>query len=84
MTAQEILELQRRRLFPELRVHLSKRTSYEVVHPEMMAVTKALVFIALPPVSEGVLERSVYCDPIHISRIEPMNGYEKRPPVAPT
>ncbi len=82
MTAMEILELQRRRPFPGLRIHLSDGTSYEVMHPEMMAVTKTLVFIALPPVSEGVPERSVYCDPIHITRIEPVNGHEKRAPMA--
>jgi hypothetical protein len=82
MTAKEILELQRRRPFPGLRVHVSDGTSYDVTHPEMMAVTKTLVFIALPPVSEGVPERSVYCDPIHITRVEPINGYEKRAPNA--
>ena len=82
MPAKEILELHRRRPFPGLRIHLSDGTSYEVMHPEMMAVTKTLVFIALPPVSEGVPERCVYCDPIHITRIEPVNGHEKRLPLA--
>ncbi len=84
MTAKEILELQRRRPFPGLRLHLSDGTSYEVMHPEMMAVTRTLVFIALPPVSEGVPERSVYCDPVHVTRIEPMNGHEKHVPTATT
>ena len=50
----------------------------------MMAVAKTQVFIALPPVSEGVPERSVYCDPIHVTRIEPMNGHERRVPVTTT
>lgn len=82
MTAKEILELHRRRPFPGLRLHLSDGTSYEVMHPEIMAVTRTLVFIALPPVSEGVPERSVYCDPVHVTRIEPMNGHQQHGPTA--
>jgi len=49
-----------------------------------MAVTATPVFIALPPVNEGAPEHSVYCDPIHIIRIEPINGHEKRAPRAMT
>jgi len=36
----------------------------------MMAVTTTVVFIAQPPETDGVPERSVYCDPLHITRIE--------------
>ena len=75
MTAKEILERQRRRPFSGLRIHVSDGKSYDVTHPEMMIVTKTLVFIALPPVVEGVPEGgSVYCDPVHITRIEPLNA----------
>ncbi len=75
MTAKEILELQRMRPFSGLRIHLSDGASYEVIHPEMMLVTPTLVHIALPPLVEGVPEGgSVYCDPVHITRIEPLNA----------
>ncbi len=75
MIAKEILELQRKRPFTGLRIYVSDGESYEILHPEMMLVTPTLVHIALPPLVEGVPEGgSVYCDPVHITRIEPLNG----------
>ena len=40
----------------------------------MISVTGTVVFIAQPPETDGVPERSVYCDPVHITRIEPLDG----------
>jgi hypothetical protein len=74
MRANEILRLQRIRPFKPIRIHLSDGASYEVRHPEMMAVTTGVVFIAQPPEKEGVPERSVHCDPLHVTRIEPIDG----------
>ena len=75
MTAIEILKLHRQRPFPGLRIHISDGAAYDVLHPEMMAITRTLVFIALPPLVHDVPEGgSVFCDPIHITRIEPLNG----------
>ena len=74
MTAKEIITLQRARPFPGLRIHVSDGEAYEVTHPEMMSVTRRLVFMALSPGMDGVPERSAYCDPVHITRIEPTNG----------
>ena len=78
MTAKEIITLQRTRPFPGLRIYVSDGEAYEVTHPEMMSVTRTLVFIALSPGKDGVPERSAYCDPVHITRIEPMNGRRRR------
>ena len=59
----------------QLRIHVWDGKSYEVTDPEMMSVTKTLVFIALPPVVEGVPQGgSVYCDPVQITGIGPLNG----------
>jgi len=44
------------------------------MHPEMMAVTTTVVFIAQPPETDGVPQHSVRCDPVHITRIEPLEG----------
>ena len=74
MRPKEILTHLRRQPFAPIRVHVSDGASYDVSHPEMMAVTTAVVFIAQPPEADGVPERSVYCDPVHITRIEPLNG----------
>ncbi len=40
----------------------------------MMSVARTLVFIALSPGEDGVPDASAYCDPVHITRIEPING----------
>ena len=74
MRANEILRQQRTRPFKPIRIHLSDGASYDVRHPEMMMVTAAVVFIALAPEKDGVPDRSVYCDPLHVTRIEPING----------
>lgn len=79
MLAKEIVAIQRKQPFPGLRIHVSDGASYEIRHPEMMMVTAFQVFIALPPRVNGVPESWVYCDPVHITRIEPING-RPRPP----
>ena len=84
MRPKEILTHLRRRPFAPIRIHISDGASYDVSHPEMMAVTTTVVFIAQPPESDGVPERSVYCDPVHITRIEPLDGTKpKRRPTKP-
>jgi len=76
MTAHEIKALLRQRPFHGLRMHISDGESYEVSHPDMVFVTSTIVQIALPPLDfHGIpTGGSVYCDPIHITRIEPLNG----------
>jgi hypothetical protein len=37
-------------------------------------VTATTIVIALPPITEEVPEQSVLCHPIHVTRIEPING----------
>ena len=78
MVAKEIIELQRTRPFPGLRFYVSDAKSYEIRHPEMMMVTRTMLYLAVSPGKDGVPERSAYCDPVHITRIEPMNGRRRR------
>ena len=74
MQAKELLEFQRKRPFPSLRIHISDGATYEILHPEMMLVTPRNVYIALLPLEDGVpTGGSVYCDPMHITRVEPIN-----------
>ncbi len=49
-------------------------SSQDVMHPEMILITVRTVVIAQPPETDGVPVRSVYCDPVHITRIELLNG----------
>jgi len=71
MRASELLVHLRRAPFQPLRIHLSDGSSYDVFHPEWMGVSTTVVFIAQPPEADGVPERAVYCDPVHITGVEP-------------
>ena len=78
MHPREIIELQRERPFVGLRIYISDGSSYEITHPEMMLVMPGRVYIALPPLKDGVpTGGSVYCDPVHVTRIEPLNGRKR-------
>ncbi|MGB2984723.1 MAG: hypothetical protein WBE26_02475 [Phycisphaerae bacterium] len=60
--------------FRPIRVHISDGSSYDVRHPEMAYVTTTQVMIALEMSTEDLPERIVFCDPVHITRIEPLDG----------
>jgi hypothetical protein len=72
MHSRELLAIQRERPFVPVRVHVSDGATYEVRHPEMMLVTASLVFIALGGENGDVPESWVRCDPLHITRIDPI------------
>ncbi len=57
-----------------MRVYISDGSSYDFRHPEMMMVGRTEVAIGLSSNGEGLHERLAYCDPVHITRIEPNNG----------
>ena len=60
--------------FRPIRVHTSDGSSYDIRHPEMAYVTASQVMIALE-MSEGDLpDKVVFCDPLHITRIEPIDA----------
>ena len=60
--------------FQPFRVHLSDGASYEVRQPELVLVMQREVIIALPKPSEVFPKHHVYCDLLHITRIELING----------
>lgn len=76
MTAYEIKTLMRTRPFQGMRIYISDGESYEVRHPDMVFVTSAIVQIGLEPLDRGDIPAggSVYVDPVHITRIVPLNG----------
>ena len=82
MTAYEIKTLMRTRPFQGMRIYFSDGEAYEVTHPDMVFVTSTIVQIGLPPLDRGNIPtgESVYVDPVHITRIEPLvRAKEKRP-----
>ena len=73
MYVNEIRDYLRQQPFKPLRLHLSDQSSYEVRHPEMIMVTRTLVLVATRLGADDVPEQLAYLDPIHITRIEPLN-----------
>ncbi|MBN1346745.1 MAG: hypothetical protein JXQ73_28905 [Phycisphaerae bacterium] len=74
MRPNEILKHVRREPFRPFRLHLSGGASHEVHHPELIYVGRTEVVVAVELGSDDVPERSAYCDPIHVTHIEPING----------
>jgi hypothetical protein len=60
--------------FQPFRVCLSDGAAYEVRQPEMVLVMQREVVIALPKPGERFPPHLVYCDLLHITLIEPING----------
>ena len=74
MRALEIQEHVRKRPFAPFRVFLSDGSAHDVRHPEFILVMQREIIIGLPTHGDEIPERKVFIDPIHITRIEPING----------
>ncbi len=60
--------------FQPFRVCLSDGSAYEVRQPEMVLVMQREVIIALPKPGEQFPKQLVYCDLLHVTRVEPTGG----------
>jgi hypothetical protein len=79
MTPESLQEHRHRQPFVPFRPFLFDGSAHEVRHPEMMLVMRREVVIAIPKPGEEFARRAVYCDPMHITRLEPINGHENVP-----
>ena len=73
MNAEQILNHLRKQPFEPFRIFMSDGSSHEVRHPELAIVRRREVVIAMPQVRDKLVDRLVYCDPLHITRIEPID-----------
>ena len=78
MRPAEIRAHLRREPFRPIRIFVSDGSSYDVHHPELALVTRTEVVIALDPGDDEIPERSAYCDPMHITRIEPLAAAKRK------
>ena len=78
MRPNEIRAHLKREPFRAIRIYISDGASYDVRHPELMMVTRTEIVIGLDTGDDEIPERSVYCDPVHITRIEPLNGNKRK------
>jgi hypothetical protein len=78
MRARQILTHLRKQPFAAIRIHLSDGSHYDVTHPEMAAVSQLELVVGIEPVEDGVPYSFAYCDPLHVTRIEPLNGQKSK------
>ena len=77
MRADEIRKHLRRQPFRPFRLFLSNGQSYDIPHPELMMVSRTDVVIAYDLGEEDMPEQLAYCDPVHITNIEPLDDGRK-------
>jgi hypothetical protein len=77
MAPNEIRDHLRAQPFQPFRVYLSDGASYQVLDPTYAYVTMSRLEIATEFGQDEIPTRSVYCDPRHVTRIEPINGAPK-------
>jgi len=61
-----------RRPFVPIRIHISDGSAYEVLEPEYVYLDQRELAIGIDIDDSGIPERSVYVDPVHVTRIEPL------------
>ncbi|MGH7202213.1 MAG: hypothetical protein ACREJB_16530 [Planctomycetaceae bacterium] len=77
----EIYAHLRQEPFQPIRIHLADGSSYEVRHRRNALVTLSDVAVAIETDGGDELpERLVWCDPMHVTRIEPLTENEKKAP----
>jgi hypothetical protein len=65
----------RQQPFVPFLMHMSDGSHFEIRHPEMMLISERVLGVAVydrPGAQRAT--RIVMCDPIHVTRLEPING----------
>ena len=65
--------------FVPIRIFVSDGSYYDVVHRDFLLVGKSEVVVGLSTAADDLPERNAYLDPVHITRIEPVNGKRPKP-----
>lgn len=68
----------RKQPFEPLRLFVSDGATYDIRHPELAMVGQTEVIIATEVGKDDLPARFGFVDPIHITRIEPINGTSGR------
>jgi hypothetical protein len=74
MNPDRIREHLRREPFQPIRICMSDGAVFEVRHPELAAIARTQVAIAVARAEDELPESFVFCDPLHVTRIEPIAG----------
>ncbi len=68
----------RKHPFQPIRVYVSDGSHYDVLHHDFMIVGRSEVVIGLASDPEDFPQQKAFIDPVHITRIEPINGKKAR------
>lgn len=74
MNVEEIRKHIRRSPFRPFRVFVSDGSHYDIPHPDFILISKTNVEIGIGKNPEEVPDRTVSCDPLHVTRIEPIRS----------
>jgi len=64
----------RKQPFRPIRVFVSDGSYYDVLHHDFMLIGRTEIVIGLASDPDDFPEEKAYVDPLHITRIEPLNG----------
>lgn len=80
MRAEDIRDLLKRQPFVPFRIHMTDGKSYDVMHPELVLLTKSYLHIAVSFDPEsGVPDRTDFCALLHIVRVEELRRETSQP-----
>jgi hypothetical protein len=79
MRAEQIRAHLQRRPFEPIRVFLSDGSHYDVRHPDQAIITPRELVVGLGARNGGMAESVAFCDPVHVTRIEPIAARRSRP-----
>ncbi len=74
MRFNELQDVLRKQPFEPFRIRLTTGDSYVVRHPEFAALLRSSVVIGISSEKDGVPDRFVQCDLLHVVSLEPVNG----------
>ena len=72
MHPDDLLAALRQRPFEPFRLHITDGAAYDLMHPDMVLVTRRSVSVGVPTDEPGLFERVDKVALVHITRISPL------------
>lgn len=74
MRPEDLREKLKKQPFQPIRLFLSDGAFYDIRHPDLMLVGRTEIVVGLTGGNGDLPERFASIDPIHVVRVEPING----------
>lgn len=79
MRSTDIYAHWKKRPFRPFRMHISDGSHYDIRHPEMILVGRTDIVLGLTDGTTEPVEEWIFVDPVHVTRIERIDGIKKHP-----